>query len=83
MDPDDIVLNNTSQMFQYEKMSRDIEDCDDVENLKQMVRYLIKLEMKTRETYSVILQDLTSAEYPYSDVLDLISAEEFINDVDL
>ena len=31
MDPDDIVLNNTSQMFQYEKMSRDIEDCDDVE----------------------------------------------------
>ncbi len=50
MDPDDIVLNNTSQMFQYEKMSRDIEDCDDVETLKQMVRYLIKLEMKTRET---------------------------------
>ena len=83
MDPDDIVLNNTSQMFQYEKMSRDIEDCDDVENLKQMVRYLIKLEMKTRETYSVILQDLTSAEYPYSDVLDLCSTEEFINDVDL
>ncbi len=83
MDPDDIVLNNTSQMFQYEKMSRDIEDCDDVETLKQMVRYLIKLEMKTRETYSVILQDLTSAEYPYSDVLDLCSTEEFINDVDL
>ncbi len=83
MDPDDIVLNNTSQMFQYEKMSRDIEDCDDVENLKQMVRYLIRLEMKTRETYSVILQDLTSAEYPYSDVLDLCSTEEFINDVDL
>ena len=83
MDPDDIVLNNTSQMFQYEKMSRDIKDCDDVETLKQMVRYLIKLEMKTRETYSVILQDLTSAEYPYSDVLDLCSTEEFINDVDL
>ena len=76
MDPDDIVLNNTSQMFEYEKMSRDIEDCYDVEKLKLMVRYLMKLEMKTRETYSILLKDLTAGEYPYSDVLDLYGGPE-------
>mgnify|MGYP003134518997 CR=1 FL=1 len=71
MDPDDITLNNTSQMFEYERMSREIGDCNDVEKLKQMVRYIVKLEMKTREVYSMLLKDLVKAEYSYSDVLGL------------
>ncbi len=57
MDPDDITLINTSQQFEYEKFSREIDQCDDVELLRQMCKFLMKLEMKTRQTYSVILQD--------------------------
>ena len=57
MDPDEIVLINTSQQFEYERMARDIDSCDDVELLRQMCKFLVKLEMKTRQTYSVILQD--------------------------
>ena len=57
MDPDDIVLINTSQQFEYERMARGIDLCDDVEMLRQMCKFVVKLEMKTRQTYSVILQD--------------------------
>ena len=57
MNPDDIFIRNTSSLFQYEKMSREIDRCDDVETLQQMCKFLIKMEMKTRETYSIILQD--------------------------
>ena len=57
MDPEDIIIRNISSQFQYEKMSREIDRCDDVETLQQMCKFLIKMEMKTRETYSIILQD--------------------------
>ena len=57
MEPQDIQLRNTSLEFQYEKMAREIDACDDVETLQQMCKFLIKMEMKTRETYSIILQD--------------------------
>ena len=57
MNPDDIFIRNVSSMFQYEKMAREIDQCDDIETLQQMCKFLIKMEMKTRETYSIILQD--------------------------
>ena len=57
MEPQDIQLRNTSLEFQYEKMAREVDECDDVETLQQMCKFLIKMEMKTRETYSIILQD--------------------------
>ena len=57
MKPEDIELRSTSQQFEYEKMSRDIDKCDDVEVLKEMCKFLVNLEMKTRENYSIILQD--------------------------
>ena len=57
MNPEDIFIRNISSQFQYEKMAREIERCDDVETLQQMCKFLIKMEMKTRETYSIMLQD--------------------------
>ena len=58
MYPHDIILHNTSQEFEYEKMSREIDECGDVETLQQMCKYLIRLEMKTRENCSIMLEDL-------------------------
>ena len=57
MNPDDILIRNVSSQFQYEKMAREVDSCDDVETLQEMCKFLIKMEMKTRETYSIILQD--------------------------
>ena len=59
MNPHDIILHNTSQEFEYEKMSREIDECSDVETLQEMCKFLIKLEMKTRETYSIMIEDLS------------------------
>ena len=58
MNPDDITLVNTSQQFEYEKISREIDQCNDVESLRQMCKFVIILEMKTRANYSVMIQDL-------------------------
>ena len=58
MNPDDITLINTSQQFEYEKLAREIDVCEDVDELRQMCKFLIKLEMKTRANYSVMIQDL-------------------------
>ena len=57
MNPDDIELRNISQQFEYERMARELEECSDPDVLRQMCKFLVKLEMKTRETYSIILQD--------------------------
>ena len=57
MNPDEIELTNPSQSFEYERLSREIDECDDVEVLQQMCKFLVKLDMKQRATYSVILQD--------------------------
>ena len=57
MNPDDIFIRNVSSQFQYEKMAREVDACDDIETLQEMCKFLIKMEMKTRETYSIILQD--------------------------
>ena len=58
MNPDDITLINPSQQFEYEKFAREIDVCEDVDELRQMCKFLIKLEMKTRANYSVMIQDL-------------------------
>ena len=58
MDPHDIELRNTSLEFEYERMAREIDECDDVESLQQMCKFLVKLEMKTREQYSIMIEDL-------------------------
>ena len=57
MDPDDIFIRNVSSQFQYEKMAREVDSCDDIATLQEMCKFLIKMEMKPRATYSIILQD--------------------------
>ena len=61
MNPDDITLVNTSQQFEYEKFSREVDMCQDIDELRQMCKFLIKLEMKTRSNCSVMLEDLLPA----------------------
>ncbi len=58
MNPDDITLTNPSQEFEYEKISRELDTYNDVEGLRQMCKFLVKLEMMTRSNCSVMLNDL-------------------------
>ena len=49
MDPSEIQLESTAKMFEYERLSREIENCDNMEELKQMTRAFIKLYLKHQE----------------------------------
>lgn len=50
IDPSKIEVESTSKLFEYEKLSREIEDCTDIDKIKNMLRCYIKLYMKQQET---------------------------------
>ena len=41
-DHNDIELTSTSRMFQFEKLSRDLDKCDDPEVLRNLLKMYIK-----------------------------------------
>ena len=49
MDPSEIQLESTAKMFEYERLSREIENCDNMDDLKQMTRAFVKLYLKHQE----------------------------------
>ena len=53
-DPAEIVLQSTAKMFEYEKLSRQIEECDNIDTLRDMARCWIRLYMKQQETMRTI-----------------------------
>jgi hypothetical protein len=54
MHPDEIVLDNMNKLFEYEKLSRDIDSINDIETLKNMSKSYIKLYLKQQEVLSKI-----------------------------
>ena len=49
MNPDDIILTNTSKLFQYQIQVREIDACDDIEELRNSLKSVLKLFMKQQE----------------------------------
>lgn len=52
MKPDQIQLEDVNKMFEYEKLSRDIDSVDDIEVLKNYAKSYIKLYLKQQEVVS-------------------------------
>ena len=52
MNPDDISLEDMNKMFEYEKLSRDIDSIDDIEVLRNYSKSYIKLYLKQQEVVS-------------------------------
>jgi hypothetical protein len=52
MDPDIIVLETISKMFEYEKLSRDIDSICNIDILKNYAKSYIKLYLKQQEVVS-------------------------------
>ncbi len=50
MKPEDIIIKTQSKAFHYEILSREIENCNDLNALKNQLRLWIKLYMKQQET---------------------------------
>lgn len=49
MDPNKIELGDINKLFEYEKISRDIDSIDDIETIKNLARSYIKLYLKQQE----------------------------------
>jgi hypothetical protein len=49
MDPNNIQLEDINKLFEYEKQSREIDECNDIEKLRTMLKISIKLYMKQQE----------------------------------
>ena len=52
MDPSEIKLNTMTKMFEYEKISREIDTCDNIEELKNITKSYIKLYLSQQEVIS-------------------------------
>jgi len=53
--PDDIKLDSPAKMFEYEKMARTINQCENVEELQLILKSLLKTFMKYQETTAKVL----------------------------
>ena len=49
MDPSKINLSDVNKLFEYEKLSREIDDCYDLDKLRNLTKSYIKLYMKQQE----------------------------------
>jgi hypothetical protein len=49
MDPNEIQLDNLSKSFEYTKISKDIDSCDDRDILKTIAKSYAKLYLKQQE----------------------------------
>ena len=49
MDPDSIELTNLSKSFEYAKMAKELEDCDDRDELRNVAKAYLKLYLKQQE----------------------------------
>jgi hypothetical protein len=54
LDPSQITLETPSKSFAYEKLSREISDCNDIVILKEALRCYVKLYFRQQETISLI-----------------------------
>ena len=52
MDPSNITLNSVNKLFEYEKISREIDTCDDIKLLKNIAKSHIKLYLAQQEIIS-------------------------------
>jgi len=52
MKPDEIQLKNLSKIFEYEKLSRELDNCENIEEMREKAKYCIKLYLATLETFT-------------------------------
>ena len=61
LDPDKVRVESVSKNFEYEKISREIDTCQDLEQLKLLAKCLVKLQLKQQEVvrkqFSMFLND--------------------------
>lgn len=52
MNPEKISLSSISKLFEYEKISREIDQCENIDELKNIAKSYIKLYFAQQEVVS-------------------------------
>lgn len=50
MNPENMKLETVSKMFEYEKISRELDSCTNIDILRNICKCYVKLYMKQQET---------------------------------
>ena len=56
LDPEKVVLTDLSKQFEYEKIAREIDECDEIELLRNLGKCFLKLYMKQQETATHLIK---------------------------
>tara|TARA_B100000073_G_scaffold232731_1_gene194475 strand:- start:142 stop:351 length:210 start_codon:yes stop_codon:yes gene_type:complete len=56
-DPNTVELENPSTEFEYFKIAKELDECDEVEMLRAVCKAYIRLYMKQKEVYNKIMRD--------------------------
>ncbi len=57
LDPDEISLDNLSKNFEYIKIAREIDSCEDLESMRNVAKCYVKLYFKTQETIAAMIKN--------------------------
>lgn len=61
MDHEELKLENVSKLFEFEKISRELDTCTNIDLMRNICKCYVKLYMKQQESISsLILDDLNS-----------------------
>jgi hypothetical protein len=52
MNPNDIILEDVNKMFEYEKISRDIDNIDNIDMVRNFAKSFARLYLKQQEVVS-------------------------------
>jgi hypothetical protein len=50
MKPEVIELENLSKIFEYEKISRELDSCNEIDDIRNVAKCYVKLYLKQQET---------------------------------
>jgi hypothetical protein len=59
MNPNDIVLENLSKSFEFVKACKELDNIDDIEDLRNISKAYMKLYMKQQEVLSIMFGKTT------------------------
>ena len=60
MNHEKLQLESVSKMFEFEKLSREIDSCSDIEQLKDICKCYVKLYFKQQETLISLVEPFSS-----------------------
>jgi len=56
MDPENLELENVSKLFEYEKISRELDTCTNIDLMRNLCKCYVKLYMKQEEVVANLVK---------------------------